>query len=286
MPLREVRTTPPDVVLDCQHHRNIVYDDERAQPRVTVEPSDYQLNHLSGSQRIEVHESMDELSTGMSYRSASRSPSLRSHGIAVTRSQNPSVRGSQATVNSAQSTPKMLRLPRILPIGGSRDSMPRNNIPTKETLKRTASHTPEVTRPAKSCSLRRTKSASHSLGDDPRFSADFSVCSDQTSCESLSSEAATPTRKQYLGVPIDNLGECSKYRMKLCASFLTRVDELLVWVFIAQLVEHCSANAEATGSNLVEASKNFFSAISQLLKLRFNFRWPYHHFIYSKYIPN
>ena len=32
-----------------------------------------------------------------------------------------------------------------------------------------------------------------------------------------------------------------------------------VWVFIAQLVEHCSANAEATGSNPVEAPKNFFS---------------------------
>ena len=32
-----------------------------------------------------------------------------------------------------------------------------------------------------------------------------------------------------------------------------------VWVFIAQLGEHCSANAEATGSNPVEAPKNFFS---------------------------
>ena len=41
-------------------------------------------------------------------------------------------------------------------------------------------------------------------------------------------------------------------------------------VFIAQLVEHCSANAEATGSNPVEAPKNFFRATSQLLKLRFN----------------
>ena len=30
------------------------------------------------------------------------------------------------------------------------------------------------------------------------------------------------------------------------------------WVFIAQLVEHCSANAEATDSNPVEAPKNFF----------------------------
>ena len=32
-----------------------------------------------------------------------------------------------------------------------------------------------------------------------------------------------------------------------------------VWVFIAQLREHCSANAEATGSNPVEAPKIFFS---------------------------
>ena len=31
-----------------------------------------------------------------------------------------------------------------------------------------------------------------------------------------------------------------------------------VWVFIAQLGEHCSANAEATGSNRVEAPKIFF----------------------------
>ena len=44
-----------------------------------------------------------------------------------------------------------------------------------------------------------------------------------------------------------------------------------VWVFIAQLVEHCSANAEATGLNLVEAPKNFFWATSQFLKLQFNF---------------
>ena len=42
-----------------------------------------------------------------------------------------------------------------------------------------------------------------------------------------------------------------------------------VWVFVAQLVEHCSVNAEAMGSNSVEAQKNFFQAISRLLKLRF-----------------
>ena len=29
--------------------------------------------------------------------------------------------------------------------------------------------------------------------------------------------------------------------------------------FIAQMVEHCSANAEATGSNPVEVPKNLFS---------------------------
>ena len=33
-----------------------------------------------------------------------------------------------------------------------------------------------------------------------------------------------------------------------------------IWVFIAQLVEHCSANAEAMGSNPVEALIFFFRA--------------------------
>ena len=31
-----------------------------------------------------------------------------------------------------------------------------------------------------------------------------------------------------------------------------------VWVFMVQLVERCSANAEATGLNPVEAAKNFW----------------------------
>ena len=39
-----------------------------------------------------------------------------------------------------------------------------------------------------------------------------------------------------------------------------------VWVFIAQLVEHCSANAEAMGSNPVEAPKTFFGHTLRLLK--------------------
>ena len=39
-----------------------------------------------------------------------------------------------------------------------------------------------------------------------------------------------------------------------------------VWVFIAQLVEHCSANKEATGSNSVEAPKTFFGLNLRLLE--------------------
>ena len=52
-----------------------------------------------------------------------------------------------------------------------------------------------------------------------------------------------------------------------------------IWVFIAQLVEHCSANAETMGSNPVEALK-FFSGLNlQLPKLRLQLRWSNPHFI-------
>ena len=55
-----------------------------------------------------------------------------------------------------------------------------------------------------------------------------------------------------------------------------------IWVFIAQLVEHCSANAEAMGSNPVEALK-FFSGLNfQLLKLRLQLRWSNLYFINKK----
>ena len=36
---------------------------------------------------------------------------------------------------------------------------------------------------------------------------------------------------------------------------------LSVWVFIAQLVEHYSGNAEATGSNPVKAPENFLEGL-------------------------
>ena len=38
-----------------------------------------------------------------------------------------------------------------------------------------------------------------------------------------------------------------------------------VWVFIAQMVEHCSANAEAIGSNPVEVPKTLFGFIGNSL---------------------
>ena len=57
-----------------------------------------------------------------------------------------------------------------------------------------------------------------------------------------------------------------------------------IWVFIAQLVEHCSANAEAMGSNPVEALK-FFSGLNlQLLKLRLQLRWSNLYFKFYCYV--
>ena len=53
-------------------------------------------------------------------------------------------------------------------------------------------------------------------------------------------------------------------------------------LFIVQLGEHCSANAEATGSNPVEAPKKFFFWLfSQLLKLRFTAMVTYSFHLYS-----
>ena len=52
-----------------------------------------------------------------------------------------------------------------------------------------------------------------------------------------------------------------------------------VWVFIAQLVEPCSVNAEATGSNPVEAPKTFFfSGYFAIAKIAIQLRWSHIHF--------
>ena len=53
-----------------------------------------------------------------------------------------------------------------------------------------------------------------------------------------------------------------------------------VWVFIAQLGEHCSANAEATGSNPVEAPKNAFSGYFRNCLNCDSLRWSHTHSIY------
>ena len=52
-----------------------------------------------------------------------------------------------------------------------------------------------------------------------------------------------------------------------------------VLVFIAQLVEHCSANAEVMGSNPVEAPKTFFGRTLRLLKSQSQLLWSHLHFI-------
>ena len=184
-----------------------MYDDDQAHCAITFESlSDYQLADLYESQSIEIEDSTEELPNVLSHMPGSRSPSLLSQG---TPSRNASVRSSRASANSVQSTPKMLRLPHIhhalRPVRVFKTS-PENLPRDKETLKRTASHTPDATRPTMCSLLRRTKSASGSL-DDLRQSVDLSISSDQTSCESLSLEGCNKTKKHYLRVPVDNLGE-------------------------------------------------------------------------------
>ena len=75
-------------------------------------------------------------------------------------------------------------------------------------------------------------------------------------------------------------------------SFLSRVDELYVnwpafsvWAFRAQLIEPCSANAEATGSNPSKTRKTFFRATSQLLKFRCTAMVTYSfHYLYNLHV--
>ena len=66
-----------------------------------------------------------------------------------------------------------------------------------------------------------------------------------------------------------------------CFSPFTGTDELTpapnVWVFIAQLVEHCSANTEAMGSNPIEVPQFFGGVNLQLIKLQLPLRWSYLH---------
>ena len=56
----------------------------------------------------------------------------------------------------------------------------------------------------------------------------------------------------------------------------TNLPALNVWVCIAQLEEHCSANAEAMGSNPFKVPK-YFRVNLQLLKLQLPLRRSYLH---------
>ena len=180
---RDPHNPPADVVRDCFHHSNIVYEEDCAQARqfVTMTRDDHSLR--------------------FSYRDDSRSPSLSSRELNIPYSQNSSARGTPAS--SAPSTPKMLRSPWIhrVEIRKAPKESTLSELTSERDFERTASHTPESSRPTNHSLLRRTKSASLSL-EDLRFSADFSVSSYETSCEPPSSEAATPTMKQSLGVPL------------------------------------------------------------------------------------
>ena len=52
-----------------------------------------------------------------------------------------------------------------------------------------------------------------------------------------------------------------------------------IWVFIAQLIEHCSANAEAMGSNAVEALKSFLGlkfAVAEIASTTAMITSPFH----------
>ena len=70
--------------------------------------------------------------------------------------------------------------------------------------------------------------------------------------------------------------QCSANSTTLHFSFLSRVKMNSInlsppnlWVFIAQLVEHCNANAKAMGSNPVAALKVFFLGLNlEFHKLR------------------
>ena len=55
-----------------------------------------------------------------------------------------------------------------------------------------------------------------------------------------------------------------------------------VWVFIAQLVEHRSANADAMGSNPVEAPKTFFGLTLWLLKSQSQLRWSTNYLLFRR----
>ena len=69
-------------------------------------------------------------------------------------------------------------------------------------------------------------------------------------------------RNEYVTIAVNrNLSNCKFIVFHSFQGLMNSINwpASSVWVFIAQLVEHCSANAEATGLNPVEVLKNCFT---------------------------
>ena len=125
----------------------------------------------------------------------SRSPSIRSREVSreMSReiSRESSSHGSHHTVNSAQSTPKGQRTPRL---GWS--YVTALDFRKRKPINRTVSDIPKSSCPT----LRRSKSAASLTDQDNRFSGDLSTCSNGTSSESVGSDSGVVLRN-LLGLP-------------------------------------------------------------------------------------
>ena len=96
-----------------------------------------------------------------------------------------------------------------------------------------------------------------------------------------------PLRSRCSALPaLDFICIPAVHIISFCVSFLSRVDELnklaglqCMGLHSSKLVEHCSANAEATGSNPVEAPKTFFSGYFRNCLNCDSLRWSHTHFI-------
>ena len=107
------------------------------------------------------------------------------------------------------------------------------------------------------------------LYSDPSFfSRDFTACGLGLQCRAEDmSGFIRPTPK----IPVARETKPLVPRVRIKMNSTNWPAPYDVWVFIAQLVEHCSANAKTMGSNTVEFP-TFFRVNLQLLKMQFPLR--------------
>lgn len=107
-------------------------------------------------------------------------------------SRSGSFKSHDSANHSSPSTPKLFRM---FKIGNSISALSASKSPQmgKNTLKRTASHTPEAPKQYTPVCLRRTQSAM-SLGKDNRISGESLLSFASTSSESLSEDGQLPGR--------------------------------------------------------------------------------------------